>query len=379
MNDRDFMNIALDLARQGEGHTSPNPMVGAVVVKEDTIVGRGYHKALGGAHAEVNALEDAGDRAAGGTLYVTLEPCNHHGRTPPCTERIISAGLQRVVVAMADPNPDVTGGGIAYLTRHGVAVTRGVCEQEAKQLNETFVKFVATKRPFVLVKCAATLDGRIATRTGDARWVSGEASRAYVHRLRHAYDAILVGINTVSADDPSLTTRLEGMDGKDPVRIVLDSALRISENAKVLQPGSDSDTLIVTGDRSDEPNFRKKKDALEINGAKVLVAPLKDDRIDLDRLMDRLGAMEITSLLIEGGGGVIASAFAAGVVDKINFFYAPKILGGDDGVPICRGAGPESMRQCLNVKKMTVRRFGEDVMIEGYVDAPSAHGDGSLF
>lgn len=372
MDDRDVMRIALDLARKGQGFTSPNPMVGAIVVNGGRIVGRGFHRAAGQAHAEVNAIEDAGQQAAGGTLYVTLEPCNHHGRTPPCTERILSAGLKHVVVAMDDPNPDVAGGGIAYLEKHGVAVTRGVCEQEARQLNEAFVKYVTTKRPFALVKCAATLDGRIATRTGDARWVSGEASRAYVHRLRHAYDAIMVGMGTVAADDPQLTTRLEGMAGKDPVRIVLDSHLRISEKARVLQPGSDADTLVVAGERSDDPGFKEKVAKIEAAGAKVLLAPLKDERIDLDRLMGQLGAMEITSLLIEGGGRVIASAFTAGIVDKINFFYAPKILGGDDGVPICRGTGPARMDECLNVRDVTVRRFGNDVMVEGYIASASA-------
>lgn len=360
------MKMALDLAVKGSGYTSPNPMVGAVIVKDNKVVGKGFHQAAGKAHAEVNAIDDAGISADGATLYVTLEPCNHTGRTPPCTEKILTAGINRVVVAMEDPNPDVRGGGIAYLTSQGVDVTVGVCKDEARQLNEVFIKYSKTKRPFVIIKCAATLDGRIATKTGDSRWVTGEASRNFVHRLRHAVDAIMVGIDTVVRDDPSLTTRL-GRDlpnkGRDPVRVVLDTRLRTPEAAKLLRLDSDSDTFIVTGpDVSDD-----KKAKIEEKGAKVIEAPVKDGMIDLDGLMANLGALGLTSLLIEGGSRVIASALAAGIADKIIFFYAPKILGGDDGVPICQGPGPALMDQSIPVKDVQVRRFGDDIMVEGYI------------
>jgi len=365
------METALDLAAMGQGFTSPNPMVGAVVVKDGTVVGKGYHRFAGGPHAEVEALRDAGTSVNGATLYVTLEPCNHTGRTPPCTEKIIEGGIKRVVAAMADPNPDVKGGGMAYLESRGVSITSGVCEKRAKRLNEAFIKYVRRKRPFVIVKCATTLDGRIATKTGDAKWVSGEASRAYVHKLRHAVDAIMVGINTVKNDDPSLTTRLpgdlSGTNGRDPKRVILDTRLSISENAKVLRLSSDSGTIIVTG--GSIPGDKKAR--IEDQGSSIIESALKNDKIDLDLLMDRLGDREITSLLIEGGGRVIASAFSAGIVDKVIFFFAPKILGGDDGVPVCSGQGPALMKDCIPVKDVRVQRFGDDVMVEGYIDKSS--------
>ncbi|MDA3833046.1 MAG: bifunctional diaminohydroxyphosphoribosylaminopyrimidine deaminase/5-amino-6-(5-phosphoribosylamino)uracil reductase RibD [Spirochaetales bacterium] len=363
MNDKYFMKMAIALAVKGRGFASPNPMVGAVIVKNGKVVGRGYHKAAGEAHAEINAINDAQALAIDATLYVTIEPCNHTGRTPPCTLKIVEAGIKRVVIAMNDPNPDVTGGGADYIKNHGIDVTPGVCEDEAKRLNEAYIKYVTTKRPFVIIKCAATLDGRIATKTGDSRWVSGDESRIYVHRLRHGVDAIMVGINTVKQDDPALTVRLNDMNGLDPVRIILDTNLTIFEEAKVLHLNSNSDTIIITGSSVSED----KKNAIEALGAKVIQSPVKDGMIDLDQLMDRLGDLGITSLLIEGGGSVIASALKAGIVDKVIFFYAPKILGGDDGMPICKGPGPALMAGCMPVKDIHVRRFGDDVMIEGYV------------
>jgi diaminohydroxyphosphoribosylaminopyrimidine deaminase/5-amino-6-(5-phosphoribosylamino)uracil reductase len=315
-----------------------------------------------------NAIADAGIRAKGATLYVNLEPCNHTGKTPPCTAKILDAGISRAVVAMNDPNPDVSGGGMDYLKHRGLAVTMGVCEDEAKKLNEVFAKYIKTKRPFAIVKCAATLDGRIATRTGDSRWVSGQESRKFVHRLRHAVDAIMVGIDTVITDDPNLTTRLTGTSqqrGLDPTRVILDTHLRIPESAKLLRLDSDSDTLLITGPSVSE----KKKSGLETKGVRVIESPIKDGLIDLDGLMDHLGSLGLTSLLIEGGSRVIASSLSAGIADKIVFFYAPKILGGDDGVPICRGAGPELMNASIPIKNITVRRFADDVMIEGYIDS----------
>ena len=246
-DDLSFMTLALELARNGEGFTSPNPMVGAVVVKDGIIVGTGFHRRVGGAHAEVNALAEAGAQASGATLYVTLEPCHHTGRTPPCTEAILAAGIRRVVMAMEDPNPAVVGGGADVLRRRGLIVDSGLCLEAARQLNEAFVSFVTTRRPFVTVKCAATLDGSIATRSGDARWVSGPESRQVVHRLRHAVDAILVGVQTVIQDDPRLTTRLSDRPGVDPLRLILDTRLSIPETAQVLHLDSDADTVVVVG------------------------------------------------------------------------------------------------------------------------------------
>lgn len=357
-----FMDMALDLARRGAGWTSPNPMVGAVVVRDGRVIGKGFHQRVGGPHAEVHAIDDAGPAAGGATLYVTLEPCNHSGRTPPCTEKILSAGIKKVVVAMDDPNPDVSGGGNDRLRGAGVEVVSGVREAEARRLNEIFIKYIRTRSSFVLVKCAATLDGRIATRTGDSRWVSGEASRAFIHELRHAYDGIMVGMGTVRADDPGLTARRPGLDSKDPVRIILDARLDIPLDRKVLAPESAAGTLIAT--RPGPP--ADKRAAIEKTGARVLEAPLCDGRIDLARLMPLLGKMGIASLLIEGGGTVLGSAFAAKIVDKVNFFFSPRILGGDDGVPICRGRGPERMADAVRLTDVSVHRFDEDVMVSGY-------------
>jgi diaminohydroxyphosphoribosylaminopyrimidine deaminase / 5-amino-6-(5-phosphoribosylamino)uracil reductase len=363
MDDAYFMDMALNLAIQAEGLTSPNPMVGAVVVKNGRVVGSGYHHAVGESHAEVNAIAAAGNRAREATLYVSLEPCNHTGRTPPCTRKIIEAGIKRVVVAIRDPNTAVIGGGVEYLRQHGIQVTIGVHAERAQKLNEVFIKYVRTKRPFVIAKCAATLDGRIATRTGDSKWVTGEKAREFVHRLRHAVDAVMVGINTIRADDPSLTVRLKHRRGKDPARIILDSRLSISPDAKVLRQTSAAETILVAG----QPVSKEKKSALEKNGVRILESPLKDNRIDLDLLMERLGGMQMCSLLIEGGSRVLASALASRIVDKVYFFYAPKIMGGDDGIPICSGPGPDSISDCIAVKDISVHRFGEDVLIEGYI------------
>jgi diaminohydroxyphosphoribosylaminopyrimidine deaminase/5-amino-6-(5-phosphoribosylamino)uracil reductase len=363
MDDRDYMLQALALAQRGAGYTAPNPMVGAVVVQADRIVGQGYHQTVGGAHAEVNALEDARGHTRGATLYVTLEPCNHKGRTPPCTRAILEAGIVRVVIAMADPNPDVRGGGAALLKQHGLAVSVGVCEKRARRLNEVFIKYSHTRRPFVVLKCAATLDGRIATSRGDSKWVTGPEARAYVHYLRHCLDGIMIGIGTVHADNPSLTTRLPDGNGRNPQRIVLDTHLSIAGDAKLLRQQPDSDTIIVTAkckNEADRAIFHRP-------GIELETVAVRDGLIDLDELMDRLGARGITSLLIEGGSRVIGSALRSGIVDKINFFYAPKILGGDDGKPISAGQGPTLMRDAIPVSELQIRRFGQDIMLEGYL------------
>lgn len=356
------MRMALNLAKKGQGYTSPNPMVGAVIVKNGEVVGRGYHRAAGQAHAEVEAIENAGIKARGASLYVNLEPCNHTGRTPPCTRKILQAGIRQVIMAMADPHTKA-GGGAAMLRQHGLEVLPGVCEKQAARLNEAFVTFVSTGCPFVILKCAATLDGRIATRTGDSRWVTGEKARRFVHRLRHAVDAIMVGKGTIQADNPRLTTRMGYKKGVDPDRIVLDTHLSISPDAGILTLDSAADTLLIAGKNA----ARAKRKQLQKEGVRIIDQPLKKGRIDLRSLIVRLGSEGITSLLIEGGSTVFASALNSGIVDKVLFFYAPKILGGDDGTPICRGSGPALMKDSIQLKHIRVQRFAEDVMIEGYI------------
>lgn len=365
MDDTYFMEQAIRLAAKGEGFTSPNPTVGAVVVKDGRIVGRGWHEAAGKPHAEVMAIDDAGPLAEKADIYVTLEPCNHTGRTPPCTEKILGAGIRRVVMAVRDPNPDVTGGGMAYLKSRGIEVVEGVCREKAQKQIEWFCKFVRTKTPFVTLKCAMTLDGRIATRTGDSKWITGTSARRYVHQLRHAADAIMVGSGTVRADNPSLTARLDDRPTRDPIRVILDSGLNIEEDATVLHQESTAQTVIVTGGAVD----KDKKQRLEDIGVCVIAENQdQDGHIQLSGLMKRLGEMNITSLLIEGGGRVSGSALKAGIVDKVCFFYAPKILGGDDGIPVCAGVGPERMKDVIRLNGTSVRRFDEDILVEGYVN-----------
>ncbi len=365
MDDVYFMEQAISLAEKGEGFTSPNPTVGAVIVKEGRIVGRGWHEAAGKPHAEAVAIDAAGPLAKKADLYVTLEPCNHTGRTPPCTEKIIRADIARVVMAVRDPNPDVAGGGLEFLKSRGIKVVEGVCRAAVEKQLEWFFKFVRTKKPFVTLKCALTLDGRIATRTGDSRWITGEAARRHVHRLRHAADAVMVGTGTVKADNPRLTARLEDRPSRDPVRIILDSRLTADENAAVFNLDSTAETIIVTGRTAD----RARIERFEKKGVRVMVESQEEDgRIKLADLMTSLGKMNITSLLIEGGGRVSGSALKAEIVDKICFFYAPKILGGDDGVPVCAGAGPDLMKDVRTVKGLSVRHFDEDILVEGYLN-----------
>lgn len=361
--DEDYMKTALELAKKGRGWTSPNPMVGAVIVKNGRITGRGWHETPGGPHAEVNAISDAAGETGGATMYVTLEPCNHHGRTPPCTEAIIEAGISRVVCAMSDPNPVVKGGGAAYLASCGIGVETGVCEDEARRLNEFFIKFASTGRPFVILKSASTLDGKTATQTGDSKWVTGPAARRHVHLLRHWTDAILVGINTVRADDPSLTARIDEQSTKDPVRVILDTRLSIPEDARVLTQSSSARTIIAAGSNADPEKAKR----LEKTGATVLYLPHGQNGVDLNSLMEELGRISITSLLVEGGSRVSGAFFSARLVDKICFFYAPRILGGD-GIPICSGPGPRLMASASGVRDIRIRSFDHDILVEGYVD-----------
>ncbi len=360
MDDR-FMQMALDLASMARGRTSPNPMVGAVVVKRGNVIGRGYHHHAGSPHAEVHALNEAGADARGATLYVTLEPCCHHGRTGPCTELIIKAGISRVVAATADPNPIVAGKGLKILREAGLEVTTGIMEKDARILNEVFNKYITTGRPFVVVKAAVSLDGKIATRTGKSKWITGSEARAYGHQMRDWYDSIMVGIGTVLADNPSLTTRLPGGGGRDPVRIILDSQARTPLNAGVLNQRSEALTIIASTARAHPARVKALKSA----GIEVLTVN-DGPRVDLIKLMELLGAKEITSVLVEGGAGVHGSAIAAGIVDKAAWFIAPKIIGGQDAPGPVGGEGAGDLTEAAVLERLTVSRLGSDLRIEGY-------------
>ena len=362
-----FMKAALGFARKGLGKTSPNPAVGAVIARRGQVVAAGFHRKAGGAHAEVEALNQLRGKARrGDTLYVTLEPCNHFGRTPPCTQAILEKGIRKVVVGMRDPNPHVTGGGCDYLSGQGVEVVTGVLEEECRRLNEWFVTYVTKGRPFVIAKTALTLDGWTATSTGHSRWVTNEQSREWVHRLRHQVDGILVGVGTVMADDPLLNTRLKKGRGKDPVRIIVDTHLRIPVNARVLAHPHGSETLIAVSE--DVPPRRIER--LKTKGISFLVCPKKEGRIDLIALMDMLGNRSITSVLLEGGATLMGAMIREKLVDKFCIFKAPKILGGSDGRPMALGQGPSKMDQSIPLKDIRIKRFGDDLLIMGYPEYP---------
>jgi diaminohydroxyphosphoribosylaminopyrimidine deaminase/5-amino-6-(5-phosphoribosylamino)uracil reductase len=356
------MRQALQQARKGLGRTSPNPAVGAVIVKDDQVLATGYHRRAGLPHAEVEALNRLGGRAPGATLYVTLEPCNHQGRTPPCTQAILQSGIRKVVVGTEDPNPDVSGGGCRALQKNGVQVETGILEAECRRLNEAYFTFVRRKRPFVTVKSALTLDGWAATATGDARWITNDRSRRFVHRLRDQVDGILVGVGTVLADNPQLTARIPRGSSKDPVRIIADTHLRTPGQANVLHHRSKADTVIVVG-----PHVAAEKlERFRYPGVRTLVCPVKEGKIDLVALLDILGRQSVTSLLVEGGAEIVGALLRDRLVDKFLVFKAPKILGGDDGIPLVAGPGPRTMDQCIELHDVETRRFGTDVLITGY-------------
>jgi len=363
MNEETYMRLAIRLAKKARGKTSPNPLVGAVVVKGDEVVGKGFHRQAGKPHAEVVALNDAGEKAKGGDLYVNLEPCNHYGRTPPCTRTIIDRGIKRVFVGMNDPNKAVEGGGGGCLRDNQIFVKTGVLKEECEKLNEVYIKYITEGRPFVIIKSAASLDGKIATRVGDTRWITNERSREFSHKLRSEVDGILVGIGTVLADDPRLTTRLSRRKCKDPVRVVVDSRLKIPLRARVLSSESKAGTIIAATEYADREKMRK----LEELGVKVLIVDTKDDLVDLEKLMYELGKLGVTSLLIEGGAEINASSFNNGIVDKVLFFYAPKIIGGINAVSLVGGEGAERLSDATIVKDIRVRRFGDDILVEGYI------------
>jgi diaminohydroxyphosphoribosylaminopyrimidine deaminase/5-amino-6-(5-phosphoribosylamino)uracil reductase len=361
MGDEKYMERALELARRGAGTASPNPMVGAVVVRGGDVVGEGFHARPGDPHAEVLALRAAGNKAAGADLYVNLEPCCHHGRTPPCTEAIRESGIARVFAAIEDPNPLVAGKGGALLRDHGIPVSYGFAAAAALRLNEAYLKHSRTGLPFVFIKSAVTLDGKIATRTGDSRWITGESERALVHEMRNAADAILTGIGTVLADDPRLTARIPRGRGRDPRRVVVDPMLRIPMTARVLVDTGTGDTIIVASSLAS----RKRADELEALGARVLF--MGRGRVKLPELMALLGEEGITSLMIEAGAEISASALDAGIVDKIVYFVAPKIVGGRDAPGAVGGDGAVLLKDAIVLRNVTYTQVGDSMMVVGYI------------
>ena len=354
------MRLAIKEARKGLGRTSPNPCVGAVVVREGLLIAKGYHKRAGTPHAEVNALQAAGEKASGATLYVTLEPCNHTGRTPPCTQAILAAGIRRVVVGMPDPNPHVAGGGSSFLASRGMIVAEGILEEECRNINRPFIKHAQTGLPWVIMKAGVTLDGRIAPASRQSVWITGERSRQYAHRLRNRVDAILVGIDTALVDDPALTTRLALAKGRDPVRIILDTHLRLPLSAKVLDRTSKAYPWIFCGPSPDQDRL----EALHNAGVRVTLTPLAaTGGLDLRKVLAALGQAQLTSLLVEGGGRVHGAFIEAGLVDEVVLFVAPVFF----------GAGGVSLVDCVLVgqtqmprlKVREIKRLDNDVLIRG--------------
>ncbi|WP_047152719.1 bifunctional diaminohydroxyphosphoribosylaminopyrimidine deaminase/5-amino-6-(5-phosphoribosylamino)uracil reductase RibD [Aneurinibacillus tyrosinisolvens] len=366
MDHKHYMQLALQLAEAARGQTSPNPMVGCVIVKDGAIVGLGNHLKAGEPHAEVHALRMAGEKAAGATAYVTLEPCSHYGRTPPCAEALIKSGVQCVVIAMLDPNPLVAGRGAAMLEEAGIEVIAGVCSTEAQRLNEVFVKFISTQRPFVTVKTATTLDGKVATISGSSRWITGEQAREEVHRLRHQHDAILVGVNTVLADNPQLTTRL-ALGGRNPVRVIMDSTLRIPLESAVVTDGA-APTWIFTTERAEI----EKQLQLEKKGIRIFSAG-SGPSVNILRMLDILGEQSISSLLVEGGSQVNSAFLHAKAIDKIVAYVAPKLIAGQTAPSSFGGIGIEQMNDAISLADVQVEQVGQDIKISGYPVWGEAH------
>ncbi len=360
----DYMELALSLARLAHGQVSPNPAVGAVIVKDNTILGMGYTQPPGGDHAEIVALKQAGQEARGAAMYVTLEPHCHHGRTPPCTKAIIQAGISEVHFAVIDPNPKVAGKGQAELQQAGLKVFIGEHAAEALELNEAFNKYITTGLPFVTVKFACSLDGKIATRSGDSKWITGEAARKQVQHIRYISDAVMTGANTVIADDPRLTVRLAvkgGITHKQPLRIVIDGHGRTPPSARLFkEPGK---TLLVIG--NNVPDSVKQN--LSAAGAEILEMPARDGLVDMRQLMPLLGQKEITSILVEAGGILLGSLFDAGLVDKVVAFMAPIIIGGEEARPAVAGRGIDKLTDCSKLKDVKLEHVGEDIMVSGYI------------
>ncbi|MFB7641275.1 bifunctional diaminohydroxyphosphoribosylaminopyrimidine deaminase/5-amino-6-(5-phosphoribosylamino)uracil reductase RibD [Peribacillus butanolivorans] len=360
-NDQYYMKLALDLAASAKGKTNPNPVVGAVIVKDGVIAGTGIHRKAGEPHAEVHAFKMAGDYAKDATLYVTLEPCSHYGKTPPCANLVKESGVRRVVVATQDPNPEVAGRGISILRDAGIEVEVGVLEKEAQRLNERFIHNMITNRPFVISKYAMTLDGKLATHTGHSKWITGEESRHSVHLLRDEVDAILIGIGTVLADNPSLTTRLPEGGGKNPIRIILDSELRVPLDANVVQV-SDAKTVIVTQENTSVDKIA----ALSEKGIEFIIVPKTDAGLDLRILMEELNKKGITDVLLEGGSEVNSSFLRAGLIDKYLIYVAPKLLGGRNSLTPFSGINVDTMDEAMDVSISSVDMSGEDICIIAY-------------
>ncbi len=361
VRDEAFMREALRIARNAEGRTSPNPLVGAVIVSKGRIIAEGWHREAGTSHAEIHALEMAGELARGATLYVTLEPCAHYGRTGPCAKAVAEAGISRVVIGMEDPNPLVSGKGIDILKSAGIEVECGVLEEECRGLNRTFLKWITTGRPFVALKTAMTLDGKIATAAGKSQWITNEASRRRVHELRDCFDGILVGIGTVLADNPSLTTRLPDGTGKNPVRIVVDSMGRTPLDSKLLRDKL-APTIIAVTEMAPE----KRIEALRGEGAEILVSG-SGPRVDFSLLMKQLGERDLLSVLVEGGGSVNFSMLKEGLVDQVFAFIAPKLVGGAEALSPVEGEGFGELSEAVELENITVEMIEGDLLLTGYV------------
>lgn len=355
-----MMRRALSLARRGVGKTSPNPAVGCVLSRDGEIVGEGWHRKAGTPHAEVHALRRAAERARGADVFVTLEPCSHHGRTPPCAEALIAAGVARVFIGMQDPNPLVSGKGMAALRAAGIGVECGILERECRLLNEPFIKHVTTGLPFVILKSAMTLDGKTATASGDSKWITSEKSRKYVHKLRAQVDAVMVGVGTVVADDPQLTCRM-GVSGRDPLRVIVDSRMRIPLGSALFALDSPARTVIAT--IAKDP---ARAAELEARGAEILLCGEADGKVDLKDLLARLGGRGVQSVLLEGGRELAGAAVREGLVDKFLLFFAPKLLGGADGYGLFGGYGASRMADAQHIRDLVVRRFGDDILVQGY-------------
>lgn len=355
-----YMKYALTLARKGVGKVNPNPLVGAVLVKSGKIIGEGYHEFYGGAHAEINALKSARESVDGATLYVTLEPCFHYGKTPPCVEAIIKSKIAKVIIGSLDPNPLVSGKGILRLKETGVQVVTGVLEEECKKLNEVFMKYIEKKEPFVILKSAMTLDGKIATVTGESKWITSEAARHEVHQLRNAFSGIMVGVETIIQDNPQLTCRI--MNGRNPIIIVVDSRLRIPMASKILT--GESKVIIATTKQAEE----SKVSQLQELGISVFILESHKGRVNLKQLMKQLGQLGIDSILLEGGASLNESALKAGIVDKVQFYIAPKIIGGEKAKTPVGGEGIKRLEDAIQIKDLKMQVMGKDIVLEGYVE-----------
>ena len=360
--DEKYMRLAMQLAGNAIGRTSPNPLVGAVIVKDNRVVGCGWHRKAGTPHAEVHALNQAGELAQGADVYVTLEPCAHYGKTPPCAKALVEAKVKNVYGGLLDVNPKVAGKGFKILEDAGIHVEYGFLQDELRKQNEVFFKWIEHKKPFVVLKAAMTLDGKIATATGQSKWITNETSRAYGYKLRDIYDGIMVGINTVIEDNPMLTARVDG--GKNPIRIVVDSSLKIDINANVVQDKS-AKTIIATTDKADKDKILK----LQAQDVDVIVVDKdKNDKVDIEKLLDILGQQNICSILVEGGATLSGSFVAKKLVDKVDFFIAPKIVGGKEAKTPVAGTGILNLQEALMLKDIQFEKLEEDILIIGRVD-----------